>query len=311
MTARITLALLVIVPAAMAYPWRSTVDHWILGVAIAVTLVAFAWWRGQFATTMLARRWSIWRRNHGAPEPTSSDRATVLLRVDSPDAVPLPVSTIVGYVDRFGVRCDKVRITSRDVAGVRTTWVGLTLGASDNLAALRARSSEIPLVDTAEIVGRRLADHLREAGLDVGVVDASDVPLSTQAREGWRAVEDGDGFLSVHQITVDGHLADRLGQVWGHTPNETWTALEFSGTASHPTVTAVAAFRSDTAAGGAPLDGVVLLRGRQGPVLRALDPRSVERLGTGTTPVADGPLGQLVWRAGSTDLVEGGAVRRT
>jgi hypothetical protein len=64
---------------------------------------------------------------------------------------------IAGYLDRYGVRCDKIRITSRDLDGLRTTWIGMTLGAVENLAALRARSPRIPLRDTAEVAGRRTA----------------------------------------------------------------------------------------------------------------------------------------------------------
>jgi type VII secretion protein EccE len=83
---------------------------------------------------------------------------------------------IAGYLDRYGVRCDKIRITSRDLDGLRTTWIGMTLGAVENLAALRARSPRIPLRDTAEVAGRRLADHLRETGWNVAAVDTTDAP---------------------------------------------------------------------------------------------------------------------------------------
>src|ERR671911_302055 len=56
MTVRLALALLFIVPAAMAYPWDSNIDRWTLGVAIGVVLVLFAWWRGLFVTNMVGRR---------------------------------------------------------------------------------------------------------------------------------------------------------------------------------------------------------------------------------------------------------------
>jgi type VII secretion protein EccE len=54
-TIRIALALLLIVPAVMAYPWQTNTDWWILGIAIGVTLVVFAWWRGLFVTDMIGR----------------------------------------------------------------------------------------------------------------------------------------------------------------------------------------------------------------------------------------------------------------
>ena len=306
MTVRIALALMVIVPAAMAYPWQTTTDHWILGVAVSVVLVVFAWWRGLFVTTMVSRRLAVWRRNHGRSKPRSANRVTVLLRVDAPGGTPLPVSTIAGYVERFGIRCDKVRITSRDEGGSRSTWVGVTLGADANLAALQARSAGIPLFDTAEVVGRRLADHLRETGIEVAVVDGmdtADVPLAARARERWRTVEDDRGSLAVHAITVDERLAERLVAVWAHTAPETWTSLEFSGTAARPTVTAVAAIRA-AASGVEGLDGVVAIAGGQRPVLDALDPRSLDRLGIHPVPLTDGLLDGLRWQVSSTKSTE-------
>ena len=45
----------------------------------------------------------------------------------------------------------------------------MTLGVAENLAVLRARPPRIPLRDTAEVAGRRLADHLRETGWNVYV----------------------------------------------------------------------------------------------------------------------------------------------
>ena len=77
----------------------------------------------------------------------------------------LPLPLIAGYLDRYGIRADKVRITSRDNAsGARETWIGLTISAVDNLVALQARSARIPLHETAQVAARRLADHLREIG---------------------------------------------------------------------------------------------------------------------------------------------------
>ncbi|HEX7827777.1 MAG TPA: type VII secretion protein EccE, partial [Mycobacterium sp.] len=85
MTARIALALLVIVPAAMAYPWNTPTDWWVFGVAIAVVLIAFAWWGGLFLTTAIGRRLAVWRRNHGKSGARPSNEVTVLLRVEATD----------------------------------------------------------------------------------------------------------------------------------------------------------------------------------------------------------------------------------
>ena len=60
---RITLALLAVVPAVMAYPWRAPRDYWLLGIAAAVVIVLFGWWRGLHFTTILGRRLAIMGRH--------------------------------------------------------------------------------------------------------------------------------------------------------------------------------------------------------------------------------------------------------
>jgi type VII secretion protein EccE len=79
-------------------------------------------------------------------------------------------------------RADWIRVTNRDSGADGTTWIGLTLDAADNLAALQARSAEIPLQETAETVIRRLRDHLREFGFDTSVVERADVPRCLRGR---------------------------------------------------------------------------------------------------------------------------------
>ena len=275
MMVRLSLALLVAIPAAMAYPWDSTADRWLLGVAIGWVVVLFAWWRGLFVTTMIARRIAMWRRRgraHGSHH--SSEFATVALRVTPRTDEELPLDLLVGYLDRYGIDFDKVRVSSRDVAGVRTTWIGLTLGAVDNIAALSARSASIPLRDTAELCARRLADRLRELGWEVSDADlaAGARPLAaTGAKETWRAVSDEQGHLAAYRITVDEELADTLAAVWAAGAAETWTALELTGSRAHPELVAVCALRSDDRpAAKAPLSGLSPYHGLHGVVLAAL-----------------------------------------
>ena len=96
----------------------------LLGLAIAAVILLFAWWRGLFVTTIIGRRLAMWsRRHHKQGAHQSSDYSTVLLRVDPSEPVALPLGLLVGYVDRYGLRADKVRITSRDIDGARTTWI--------------------------------------------------------------------------------------------------------------------------------------------------------------------------------------------
>lgn len=303
MTIRIALALLLIVPAAMAYPWESDTDWWVFGVAIGVTLFAFAWWRGLFVTQMIGRVFAIWRRNHSKPKPTAAGEATVVLHVDDPAGMGLSLPTVAGYVERFGIRCDKVRVTNRDDGGVRSTWISMTLRAVDNLAALRARSGDLPLSDTAQIVGRRLADHLREDGLLAVIVDGAPTPLTGGGREKWRGVRDDGGFVSAYGIPVDDALPDRLAELWSQ-PTETWTVLEFGGTSAQPRVRALCAIRTAEPVRGTPMAGLTAQPGIQGLLLTALAPGSAERLDIPSSPLPQGLLEPAGWMVGGRWSVE-------
>ncbi|MGV0853006.1 type VII secretion protein EccE [Mycolicibacterium phlei] len=297
MTVRLAVAALAVVLAAMAYPWQSTTDWWIVGVGAAVVVVVLAWWRGQFLTTMIARRLAVWRRNRRTPEPRDPHRTTVVVRIDDPVGLGVSLPVLAGYVERFGLRSDKVRITNRAWAGVTDTWVSLTLDARANLAALQARSTELPLHEVAGIVGRRLADHLRETGLDAVVVDSAPAPLEGWERETWHGIADERGFVSGYAIGIDERLGERLAQAWAE-QRETWTALEISGTPGQPEVAAAVAVRTAEPLRGAPLDGLTEQRGLQGPLLTALDPASDVRLGVPSRPLPDGLLEQIGWPAG-------------
>lgn len=307
MTVRIALALLFIIPAAMAYPWPSTADRWLLGVAVVALVVLFAWWRGLFFTTMAGRRLAMWaRRNRTEGLHHSSADATVLLRVDPSAPVALPLPLIAGYVDRYGLRCDKVRVTSRDTAENRTTWIGLTLRAVDNLAALRARSPRIPLGDTAEVAARRLADHLRENGWNVAIVDTAVPPTDSSAKETWGGMRDGSGYVAAYRVAVDDRLPEILAAVSALRSPETWTALEITGTADDPAVAVACTIRSgDKPEATAPVAGLSSLRGRQRPAIEALNPLSVQRLDPKPVPLSEQLLTNLRWP------VETGALTRT
>lgn len=301
MIIRLTLALLFVIPAALAYPWQSTADRWLLGVAVAVVVVVFAWWRGLFVTTMVARRIAMLRRrNHVGGSHQSSEFATAVLRVEPRDQTDLPLGLIAGYIDRYGIDFDKVRVTSRDVGGARTTWVGLTLGAADNLSALAARSSRMPLQDTVEVAARRLADHLRETGWDVSTDDAAATPVPEQAKETWRGISDGRGYLAAYRIRVDEQLADTLAALSTSDDDETWTALEFTGSRAHPEVAAACAIRTAERPGSrAPLTGLTPEQGEHRPALAALATDSDRRLSATPVPVPADLPSQLRWPTGA------------
>lgn len=284
MTGRIMLALLVLIPAAMAYPWQTPLDWWLLGIAVAVVVVVFAWWRGTFLTTVLRRRLALLRGHdeprHLVQHSETDARTTVVLRVLTGDEHELPLPTLSSYLDRYGVRCEAVRVTHRDTPEGRTTWVGLTFSAAANLAALQARSDDIPLRETAEVTLRRLADHLRELGYSVSTVDV-DIPdlLGSASKERWKTVQDGgQGYLTCYSVPADDRLSETLAELRATDAPEVWTVLELTGAPARPEITAVCAVRTAEAPAGAPVGAVQQLRGRQRHTLAALHPESTELL---------------------------------
>ena len=301
---RITLALLAVVPAVMAYPWRSTRDYWVLGIAAAVVVLLFGWWRGLYLTTILRRRLAVMgRRGEPVRQTAPAATTTALLRigppVGDPDALPLPL--VARYLDRYGIRADNVRITSRDNASDasrRETWIGLTVSAADNLAALRARSSRIPLHETAQVAARRLADHLREIGWEANTVGPDEVPrlLAPNARETWRGLRRGaSDYVAAYQVRVDDRLPETLEAIRSHPAREICTALEIAGDGTHNTIAAACAFLTDTPpAGVAPVAGLTPQRGNHRRALTALDLLSTQRL-DGHTDEPAGLLARLRW----------------
>jgi len=272
------LALLLIVPAAMTYPWHQVTHRWILGAAVVVVIVLFARWRGAFVTTLIARRWAVWRRNHGKSEPATVERVAVALRVTPGVLDTMPVARLADYLDRYGIRCASVRVISHDTAAGQDTWISLILDAASNLPALQARSAELPLTETARVVARRLAEFLGESGLRAVVDQNPDAPLGAGVREGWRSVRDDDGHFTAYTVDVDADVQARVAEAAGDA--ERWTILEFTGTAAHPVVAAACAVRGEATA-------FVPQLGRQRPILEAMDPGAARALGVETSPVPE------------------------
>lgn len=289
---RITLTLLGVVAAATAYPWHTVRERWVLGVAVAVVVSLLASRRGMHLTTILRRRLALaFRRRRGGGahqlvDRTPADaRTTVVLRVVDGMQSDLPLDLIGGYLDRYGVRCDGLRITSRDTEAGRTTWIGLTMSAAANLTALQARSAVLPLRTTAEITLRRLADHLRELGWIVTISEVA-IPdlLGPEAKERWRAVADGvHGYVAGYRIAVES-LPDTLPRLWSQSFGELWTAIELS---PHG-VAAACAIRTDSLPSLAPpVPGLTLLRGTQSEALAALVPTSTKPIAAEVVPMSD------------------------
>ncbi len=292
---RITLAALAVVPAVMAYPWDSTRDYWLLGIAAVVVIVLFGWWRGLYFTTILRRRLAMmFRRGSGSkagpassPETGPDTRTTMVLRIGPPadESDVLPLELIARYLNCYGIRADTIRITNRtNASDANQTWIGLTVSAAENLAALQARSSRIPLQETAQVAARRLADHLREIGWEAGLVGPDDLPgLAPAGRETWRGTLEGDSnYIAAYRISVDDGLPDTLAAIRSHPAREIWTALEIAaagGPGAPHTVAVACALRTDTLPGtAAPLPGMTPQRGNHRPALTALDLLSTQRL---------------------------------
>ena len=291
-TGRITLVILAIVAGAMGFPWHSARERWVLGIAIVVAITLLARWRGLPVTTILGRRLAMRRQSRGARSAVQSAadvRTTALLRVTPPesglDALPLPL--IASYADRYGLRADAVRVTSRDFASdtgarQRETWIGLTLSAADNLAALQARSPQIPLHETAEVAARRLADHLRESGWTAAIAEPDDIPglFARSARETWGGIEQGTAdYVAAYQVKADTALPNTLAAIWSYPVRETWTAVEITGAGDQQTLAVACAIRTDAPpTAGGPLPGLISQSGSHRPALTALHPLSNQRL---------------------------------
>ncbi|AEF34300.1 transmembrane protein [Mycolicibacter sinensis] len=312
--ARIALVLLAVVPALLAYPWPTPRDRWVLAVGVAVAIVLLSWWHGLHLTTIVRRRLAMSRSSRGTHtdrRAVSGARTTSALRIAAAAAGDtLPLSVIAGYLNRYGLQADAVRITSRGTrpeagADETDTWIGLTFSAARNLAALQARSPEIPLQRTADIAVRRLADHLREIGWDTTLVAADEIPplIDSGARETWRSVVDGSGeHVAAYQVAIDAALGDTLSRIRASNAGETWTVLEFADDGGRRTVAAACALRTGSAPGGAaPLAGLVSEQGKHRSALLSLHPLSGSRLDGGAV-LADDELAGLRWPVAASDV---------
>ena len=284
-TGRITLVLLAVVAGVIAFPWHTVRERWVVGVAVVAVIVLLARWRGLPVTTILRPSRGIRR----AEDSVTDVRTTALLRVAPPlaDADALPLSLIAGYAERYGLHPDAIRVTSRDSTSEvgtreRETWIGVTLSAAENLAALQARSPQIPLQETAEVAARRLADHLRESGWTASLAVSDDVPTPypRSARETWLGISLGStDYIAAHQVKVDTSLPNTLAAIWSYPVREVWTVLEVAGVGADQTLAVGCAFRTDAAPGSAgPLPGLISQAGIQRAALSSLDPLSSQRL---------------------------------
>lgn len=296
-TLRLTLVATLVAAGAFALYRRDPADRWIAITAGVLALVLLVWWRGTFLTDILGRFTKLLtRRISGRPSANTPQivaagvdaRTTVALELSAPASdEEVPLGLLSGYLDRYGVRCSSIRVTTAGIAGTENkTWVSLTLSAADNLAALQARSSRIPLRETADIVGRRLSDHIRELGWQINAAENPGTPLPEEVKEGSRAVTDDHGYLAAYRATVNDDLPNTLGSIWSAPLPERWTVLELTGTTDAPLLTVVCALRTDEKPESrAPWGGLTLCWGEHLPVLQAMNPLSPNSFGVAGTPV--------------------------
>jgi type VII secretion protein EccE len=119
------------------------------------------------------------------------------------------------------------------------------------------------------VVGRRLANHLREEGWDVKLVDTADAPARQDAKETWRGLHDGSGYVAAYRV-------DSLDDVASLPSSEIWMALEITGSAGDLRVDSACAIRTADKPGS--VAGARPLNGRHRLALDALSPMSVDRL---------------------------------
>lgn len=305
-TWRVTVAAVVVVAVTMAaWRWETTDWYWVAGGLLAV-LVLLGWWRGLYVTTIARRRLALLvpsrrRRRREAPSATET---TLLLRVAAESVGgELPLRSLAGFLDRYGIRCAATRVISIDRADDRLTVVCVTVRAADNLAALQARSPELRLAEMAGVVRRRLADELREQGWAVEHVDATAGPLPEDwLRERWLGVQTDAGFVAAYRVTVDDALPERLAEVRGLATSQAWTVLELAGEPLRPRVAVACAFVSaERPTRRSPLPGVVPHNGRHRRALEAMAPSSTKLL-AGEHVSAVGAVEHLRWPVGSVAL---------
>ncbi|ORB03695.1 type VII secretion protein EccE [Mycolicibacter minnesotensis] len=304
--ARIALVLLAVVPAVLANPWETSAQRWALAVGVLVTILLLGWWQGLHFTTIARRRIAMLRSGGGAHSDrraVAGVKATAALRITASAAGDaLPLELIADYLNRYGLRADAVRVTSRDTrsasdAGASDTWIGLTYSAAANLAALQARSASVPLQSTVDVAVRRLADHLREIGWETVTVARDEVPalVDPNAREAWRSVIDGSGdHVAAYQVGIDAALADTLSRIRAAHADETWTALEFAEDGGQRTVAVACALRTGSAPDCVPVAGLISQQGNQRNALRGLHPLSGIRL-DGHAALSGDDLAGLRW----------------
>ncbi|ALR11663.1 type VII secretion protein EccE [Mycobacteroides saopaulense] len=314
-TLRLTLVATLIAMGAFALYRRDPADRWIAITAGVLALVLLVWWRGTFLTDLLGRFTKLLARRISGRTPAADTaqvvtagvdaRSTVALELTSPESgEEVPIGLIAGYLDRYGVRCSSIRVTTADVGAESKTWVSLTLGAAANLTALQARSPRIPLRETADTVARRLADHLRELGWHVNAAESPNAPLPVQVKEGSRGVIDDHGYLAAYRATVNGELPETLRDVWSAALPERWTVLELTGTTDAPHLSVVCALRTEEKpAPRAPLAGLTPCWGEHLLVLRAMDPLSSSPLRAANANVTPEFLDKLAQRNATPALV--------
>ncbi|EFV14669.1 type VII secretion protein EccE [Segniliparus rugosus] len=296
--ARATLALALVFAAVLVGAdslrtgWRPSAG-WFLGAVAVLLALVLGSWGGTHVTQILRRRIALSSRakrgvsaeaeGSAKPEAGSSSRVAVFVRVEPPAGAEsrnwLPLELIASYLDRYGVRCAAVRVAFRRSRRYgQEAWITLVVDATENLAALEARSARIPLHELAEATRRRLAAQLREEGFAAEHADTAP-KLVWAGSEDWNGVVDGEERVAAYAVSTGGDLDARLAEIAAYPAQETWTVLEFTGSPASATLTVACALRKQGVVELLPA-GLQPHRGAHLPALAILAPDSTALLST-------------------------------
>ena len=107
-----------------------------------------------------------------------------------------------------------MRVTNLDDGGNAHDMDRHDTGRDRQSGGTAGTFAELPLYDTAEVVGRRLADHLRELGFAATIIDDAAGPLTGPGKETWRGMRDDVGYLAAYAHPGRRALPERSAEVW-------------------------------------------------------------------------------------------------
>ena len=215
-------------------------DYWVLGIAAAV----------RDRAARLVARFALHHdpappRGDSAPQPRRAScpnpspnaaKTTALLRMGPPvaDADALPLPLIARYLDRYGIRADKIRVTSRDNASDASKRGDLDRRHGVGGRQPGGAAGAIPADPAAQ------RPRWPPAGWPTTSVRSDGKPAAsrpTTSRGCWRPTRaklagsprSASDYVAAYRVRVDDGLPETLEAIRTHPARETCTALEIAG----------------------------------------------------------------------------------